>query len=65
MSSTGLLTKLGPISSVLNEIEGNPFLPSVGGLFVAGMFMLLDTNRDRWQPVSCEAKDFVLKCLDW
>lgn len=49
------------MTSVLDE---NPLMPSGAALFVSAMVMLLDFSRPKWQPVTAQAKDFVVKCLD-
>lgn len=58
---TGVLAPLEPVTSVLDD---NPLMPSGAALFVSAMVMLLDFSRPRWQPVTTQAKDFVLRCLD-
>lgn len=61
MDCTGVLAPLAPVTSVLDD---NPLMPSGAALFVSAMVMLLDFSRPKWQPVTSQAKDFVVKCLD-
>lgn len=49
------------MTSVLDE---NPLMPSGAALFVSAMVMLLDFSRPKWQPITAQAKDFVVNCLD-
>jgi hypothetical protein len=61
VSQSGVLEHLGPLGNLLDD---NPLMPSGAALFVSAMVMLLDFTRPRWAPVTVQAKDWVLKCLD-
>eukprot|EP00892_Ulva_mutabilis_P009021 jgi/Ulvmu1/6491/UM003_0124.1 len=61
VDNTGVLAPLAPVTSVLDE---NPLMPSGAALFVSSMVMLLDFSRPKWQPVTTQAKDFIVRCLD-
>lgn len=61
VDNTGVLAPLAPVTSVLDE---TPLMPSGAALFVSAMVMLLDFSRPKWQPVTSQAKDFVVRCLD-
>ena len=56
----GFLQPLSPVTSLLDD---NPLMPSGAALFVSATVMLLDFTRPKWQPVSSQARDWVVKCL--
>lgn len=60
VDKAGLLPHVGPLAEML---EGNPLVPSGAALFVSAIALLLDFSRPKWQPVTSQAKDFVLRCL--
>eukprot|EP00892_Ulva_mutabilis_P009020 jgi/Ulvmu1/6490/UM003_0123.1 len=60
VDSMGFLQPLAPVTSLLDD---NPLMPSGAALFVSATVMLLDFTRPKWQPVSGQARDWVVKCL--
>lgn len=60
MDNAGVLQPLSPITSLLDD---NPLMPSGAALFVSATVMLLDFTRPRWQPVTSQARDWVVKSL--
>lgn len=60
MDSAGVLQPLAPVTSLLDD---NPLMPSGAALFVSATVMLLDFSRPKWQPVTSQARDWVVKSL--
>lgn len=60
MDKLGVLQPLAPVTSLLDD---NPLMPSGAALFVSATVMLLDFTRPRWQPVSSQARDWIVKSL--
>jgi hypothetical protein len=60
VDQAGVLPHTGPLASFLD----NPLMPSGATLFVSAMVMLLDFSRPKWAPVSAQARDWVVRCLN-
>lgn len=60
VDNLGVLQPLSPVTSLLDD---NPLMPSGAALFVSATVMLLDFTRPKWQPVTSQARDWVVKSL--
>lgn len=59
VDKAGFLPSAGPLADFFD----NPLVPSGAALFVSATVMLLDFTRPHWQPVTAQAKDWVVRCL--
>lgn len=64
MEHSGVMpTDLGPLTDFFEAAADHPLMPSGAAIFVSAVVMLLDFSRPRWQPVTLQARDWVVRCL--